>query len=133
MTPGHEIAGIVEEVGFLVTKFKPGDRVGVGCMVDSCKSCESCLRGEEQFCLKGCVLTYNRVVDGEVTLPLSRLWPGAGVETFGSWIPSSLYLENSDMPGRLLYFSGRVVITRLKSLHSATSRSREDPLPGSLQ
>ncbi|MEX6689827.1 NAD(P)-dependent alcohol dehydrogenase [Danxiaibacter flavus] len=48
--PGHEIAGIVTAVGRNVTKFKVGDRAGVGCMVDSCLRCDSCNHGEEQFC-----------------------------------------------------------------------------------
>ncbi|QTE00545.1 NAD(P)-dependent alcohol dehydrogenase [Streptomyces cyanogenus] len=68
MVPGHEIAGIVSEVGSGVTRFQVGDRVGVGCMVDSCRECENCLRGEEQYCLKGMVGTYNAVGrDGEPT------------------------------------------------------------------
>ncbi|MFF4210052.1 NAD(P)-dependent alcohol dehydrogenase [Streptomyces sp. NPDC001796] len=68
MVPGHEIAGVVSEVGPGVTKFKVGDRVGVGCMVDSCRECENCLRGEEQYCLKGMVGTYNAIgKDGEPT------------------------------------------------------------------
>lgn len=65
MVPGHEIAGIVESVGEKVTRFKPGDRVGVGCMVDSCKECPSCKNGEEQYCEVRNVLTYNDVeLDG---------------------------------------------------------------------
>jgi uncharacterized zinc-type alcohol dehydrogenase-like protein len=68
MVPGHEIAGIVSEVGSSVKKFSVGDRVGVGCMVDSCGECEYCLAGEEQFCIKGNVQTYNgRYYDGEPT------------------------------------------------------------------
>ncbi|GGW17488.1 dehydrogenase [Streptomyces capoamus] len=68
MVPGHEIAGVVSEVGSGVTKFQVGDRVGVGCMVDSCRECENCLRGEEQYCLKGMVGTYNAVgKDGQPT------------------------------------------------------------------
>jgi uncharacterized zinc-type alcohol dehydrogenase-like protein len=59
MVPGHEIAGVVEAVGSGVTKFAVGDRVGVGCMVDSCGECENCKAGTEQFCLKGNVPTYN--------------------------------------------------------------------------
>ncbi|MBN7811865.1 NAD(P)-dependent alcohol dehydrogenase [Algoriphagus sp. H41] len=51
--PGHEIVGIVSAVGKNVTKFKVGDRAGVGCMVDSCMECESCTHGEEQFCERG--------------------------------------------------------------------------------
>lgn len=61
MVPGHEITGIVEKTGDRVTKFKTGDRVGVGCMVDSCKECDSCNEGLEQYCEKRCVLTYNDI------------------------------------------------------------------------
>lgn len=61
LVPGHEIAGIVTEVGAEVTKYKVGDRVGVGCMVDSCGDCENCQKGEEQFCLNGQVPTYAGV------------------------------------------------------------------------
>jgi uncharacterized zinc-type alcohol dehydrogenase-like protein len=59
LVPGHEIAGTVEEVGSEVTKYKVGDHVGVGCMVDSCRECENCKAGEEQYCLRGNVGTYN--------------------------------------------------------------------------
>ncbi|MFF3490881.1 NAD(P)-dependent alcohol dehydrogenase [Streptomyces sp. NPDC002795] len=68
MVPGHEIAGVVEAVGAGVTKFKVGDRVGVGCMVDSCGECEPCRSGQEQHCVQGNVQTYNAVgKDGEPT------------------------------------------------------------------
>jgi uncharacterized zinc-type alcohol dehydrogenase-like protein len=68
MVPGHEIAGIVSEVGPGVTKYKVGDRVGVGCMVDSCGECENCKAGIEQHCLQGNVPTYNGIgKDGEPT------------------------------------------------------------------
>jgi uncharacterized zinc-type alcohol dehydrogenase-like protein len=68
MVPGHEIAGVVVEVGSGVTKHKVGDSVGIGCFVDSCRECENCLAGEEQFCLKGNVGTYNgRQYTGEET------------------------------------------------------------------
>lgn len=50
LVPGHEIAGIVKETGEEVTKYTIGDRVGVGCMVDSCGQCEHCQQGEEQYC-----------------------------------------------------------------------------------
>ncbi len=50
--PGHEIVGIVCAVGANVTKHKPGDRVGVGCMVEPCRQCDACQDGEEQFCAK---------------------------------------------------------------------------------
>lgn len=61
LVPGHEIAGLVEETGSEVSRFAPGDRVGVGCMVDSCRECSSCLAGEEQYCRKGFVGTYNAI------------------------------------------------------------------------
>ncbi|MGJ7922552.1 NAD(P)-dependent alcohol dehydrogenase [Neobacillus sp. LXY-4] len=61
LVPGHEIAGIVTAVGPNVTKYKVGDRVGVGCMVDSCGDCENCRKGEEQYCLKGNIPTYAGV------------------------------------------------------------------------
>ncbi|MBD8027428.1 NAD(P)-dependent alcohol dehydrogenase [Ureibacillus sp. Re31] len=61
LVPGHEIAGVVTAVGPNVTKYKVGDRVGVGCMVDSCGECENCLKGEEQYCLKGNIQTYAGV------------------------------------------------------------------------
>jgi alcohol dehydrogenase (NADP+) len=57
--PGHEIVGRVVRTGNSVTKFKEGDLVGVGCMVDSDRTCESCRAGEEQYCASMPVLTYN--------------------------------------------------------------------------
>ncbi len=58
--PGHEIVGIVAAVGKNVTKFKVGDRAGVGCMVDSCMTCDSCNHGEEHYCENGQTLfTYG--------------------------------------------------------------------------
>jgi alcohol dehydrogenase (NADP+) len=66
--PGHEIAGLVAEVGPEVTKFAVGDRVGVGCMVNSCRECENCARGEEQYCIPGNTQTYGSVDrDGTIT------------------------------------------------------------------
>ncbi|WP_031483554.1 NAD(P)-dependent alcohol dehydrogenase [Streptomyces bicolor] len=62
MVPGHEIAGVVSEVGPGVTKYKVGDRVGVGCLVDSCRECENCKAGQEQYCLNGSIgPTYNAI------------------------------------------------------------------------
>ena len=59
MVPGHEIVGRVTAVGAKVQRFKAGDRVGVGCMVDSCRTCPSCRKDLEQFCVKGAAFTYN--------------------------------------------------------------------------
>lgn len=61
MVPGHEIVGRVSAVGNQVTKFKVGDLVGVGCLVDSCRHCSQCAAGEEQFCENGSVGTYNSI------------------------------------------------------------------------
>jgi uncharacterized zinc-type alcohol dehydrogenase-like protein len=59
MVPGHEIAGVVSAVGGGVTKFKKGDKVGVGCMVDSCRTCAQCQQGLEQYCAVTPIWTYN--------------------------------------------------------------------------
>ena len=59
--PGHEIVGIVRAVGKNVKKYKAGDRVGVGCLVDSCRTCSACKEGEEQFCETGHIQTYNGI------------------------------------------------------------------------
>ena len=59
VVPGHEIVGRVTAVGNAVRTFKPGDRVGIGCLVDSCRACSSCSDGLEQYCEKGWVGTYN--------------------------------------------------------------------------
>jgi uncharacterized zinc-type alcohol dehydrogenase-like protein len=61
MVPGHEIVGTVARVGSGVTKFRVGDRVGVGCLVDACRVCDACKKGLEQYCEGGSVGTYNAV------------------------------------------------------------------------
>ncbi|MGO9381076.1 MAG: NAD(P)-dependent alcohol dehydrogenase [Mycobacterium sp.] len=68
VVPGHEIAGVVTAVGSEVTKHKVGDRVGVGCFVDSCRECSSCKAGIDQYCKPGATFTYNSVgKDGRPT------------------------------------------------------------------
>ncbi len=68
MVPGHEIVGTVARAGNGVKQFRVGDRVGVGCFVDSCRSCTACREGLEQYCEAGMVLTYSgRDKKGEVT------------------------------------------------------------------
>jgi hypothetical protein len=61
MVPGHEIAGVVTGIGPKVTRYKMGDRVAVGCFVDSCRKCSPCLKGLEQYCVEGPTLTYYAV------------------------------------------------------------------------
>jgi alcohol dehydrogenase (NADP+) len=68
MVPGHEIVGAVARVGSAVTKFKTSDLVGVGCFVDSCRTCPACREGSEQYCEAGMLLTYSgRDKDGQAT------------------------------------------------------------------
>ncbi len=64
--PGHEIVGVVKSVGSDVTKFSVGDTVGVGCMVDSCRTCPSCQQGLEQYCDNGFTSTYNNTFNNKV-------------------------------------------------------------------
>jgi uncharacterized zinc-type alcohol dehydrogenase-like protein len=59
MVPGHEIVGVVTRVGEKVSRFKAGDLAGIGCFVDSCRTCYNCKSGEEQFCENGAAWTYN--------------------------------------------------------------------------
>ncbi|MCH4089774.1 NAD(P)-dependent alcohol dehydrogenase [Acetobacter sp.] len=67
--PGHEIVGRVTDVGSDVTRFRVGDRVAVGCMVDSCSHCDQCRQGDEQYCREGATWTYNGIdrITKEVT------------------------------------------------------------------
>ena len=69
MVPGHEIVGRVLEVGSEVKRFKPGDRAGVGCLVESCRHCGACGKGWEQYCENGATYTYNHSdpIDGTRT------------------------------------------------------------------
>jgi uncharacterized zinc-type alcohol dehydrogenase-like protein len=68
MVPGHELVGRVVKTGSAVTRFKVGDLAAVGCLVDSCRTCDNCKDGLEQYCTKGAVSTYNgRDKDGTPT------------------------------------------------------------------
>jgi uncharacterized zinc-type alcohol dehydrogenase-like protein len=69
LVPGHEIVGRVIEIGSDVTRYKVGDHVAVGCMVDSCLECDQCGRGEEQLCRNGNTGTYNAPdrITGDIT------------------------------------------------------------------
>ena len=81
VVPGHEIAGIVTAVGSDVTKYQVGDRVGVGCFVDSCRECSSCHAGLEQYCKRGMIGTYNAV-------------DRAGTPTYGGYSGAIVVDEN---------------------------------------
>ncbi len=67
MIPGHEIVGVITQVGSQVTRFKVGDFAGVGCFVDSCRECSSCREGLEQYCEVGANFTYNGVEKDQKT------------------------------------------------------------------
>ncbi len=95
IVPGHEIAGIVREVGAEVTGLTVGDHVGIGCLVDSCRECAACRAGQESYCRRGKVLTYNGVGrDGAVTLGgySERV---VADQRFVARIPDSLPLESA--------------------------------------
>src|SRR6202045_4484000 len=98
VVPGHEIAGIVTEIGSEVTKFKVGARAGIGCFVDSCRECASCRAGLEQYCERGMIGTYNSVGrDGEPTQGGSS--GGRGVdENYTLRIPDSIPLDAAGPP-----------------------------------
>ena len=93
VVPGHEIAGVVTEVGAEVTKFTVGDRVGVGCFVDSCRECKYCLAGQQQYCERGMVGTYNAV--GRDGQPTQGGYSGAIIvdENYVLHIPDSVPLD----------------------------------------
>ncbi|WP_311223787.1 MULTISPECIES: NAD(P)-dependent alcohol dehydrogenase [unclassified Acidovorax] len=80
--PGHEIVGRVTAVGALVSKFRVGDLVGVGCMVDSCQHCEPCAEGMEQYCDNGFTGTYNGPEQG------------TGANTFGGYSSQMVVRES---------------------------------------
>ncbi|MFI5303512.1 MAG: NAD(P)-dependent alcohol dehydrogenase [Nitrospiria bacterium] len=67
MVPGHEIVGNVSQVGRKVNRFKTGDKVGVGCFVDSCRRCEACDQSLQQYCVNGVSWTYNSFEQDKIT------------------------------------------------------------------
>ena len=94
VVPGHEIAGIVTEIGSQVSKFTVGDRVGVGCFVDSCRECKNCKAGVEQYCTGGGNIgTYNAV--GKDGTPTHGGYSGSIVvdENYVLTIPAALPLD----------------------------------------
>jgi uncharacterized zinc-type alcohol dehydrogenase-like protein len=94
MVPGHELVGHVSKIGANVTKFKVGDLAGVGCLVDSCRTCSNCKDGHEQFCLTGSTGTYNALEKDGVT----RTYGGYSkcmvvTESFALKIPKNIDLK----------------------------------------
>lgn len=94
MVPGHEIVGIVTEVGAKVTKFRAGDTVGVGVFIDSCRSCDNCLSGEQQYCIEGMTGTYNQLERDGKTVALGGYSNKFVIDQdYALAIPESLALE----------------------------------------
>jgi uncharacterized zinc-type alcohol dehydrogenase-like protein len=96
MVPGHEIAGVVTRIGAKVSKYKVGDRVGVGCFVDSCRHCKQCHDGLEQYCAEGMTGTYNSV-ERDTKLPTQGGYSKHIVvdENYVLRIPENLPLEGA--------------------------------------
>lgn len=93
MVPGHEISGVVSAIGSSVTKFAVGDLIGVGVFIDSCRSCESCLQGLEQYCENGMTPTYNGLERDGVTPTMGGYSDGYVVnEDYAVKIPAGLDL-----------------------------------------
>jgi uncharacterized zinc-type alcohol dehydrogenase-like protein len=94
MVPGHEIAGVVTEVGSAVTKFRVGDHAGVGCFVNTCRECENCKNGLEQYCLGQMSATYNSRESDQQT-PTYGGYSSAIVvdENYALTIPDNLSLD----------------------------------------
>lgn len=94
MVPGHEISGVVTRVGAKVKKFKVGDRVGVGCLVDSCRTCSPCKSELQQFCENGPSFTYNSTEQDKKTPTQGGYSSGIVVdEKFVLSIPKNLPLD----------------------------------------
>ena len=94
MVPGHEIAGTVTAVGSAVSKFKVGDLIGVGVFVDSCRVCENCKAGLQQYCLEGMTGTYNQLERDGVTVAMGGYSNYFVInEDYAVMIPANLPLE----------------------------------------
>ena len=94
MVPGHEIAGTVTSIGSSVTKFKVGDKIGVGVFVDSCRTCENCLAGLQQYCLEGMTGTYNQLERDGKTVAMGGYSNRFVInEDYAVHIPANLPLE----------------------------------------
>jgi uncharacterized zinc-type alcohol dehydrogenase-like protein len=94
MVPGHEIAGVVTAIGPSVTKFKVGDKIGVGVFIDSCRVCENCKAGLQQYCLEGMTGTYNQLERDGKTVAMGGYSNYFVInEDYAVHIPNNLPLE----------------------------------------
>lgn len=93
MVPGHEIAGVVTAIGSSVTRFTVGDLIGVGVFIDSCRDCDSCNKGLEQYCENGMTPTYNGLERDGVTPTMGGYCDGYVInENYAVRIPANLDL-----------------------------------------
>lgn len=93
MVPGHEIAGVVTAIGSSVTRFAVGDLIGVGVFIDSCRDCDSCKKGLEQYCENGMTPTYNGLERDGVTPTMGGYCDGYVInENYAVRIPANLDL-----------------------------------------
>ena len=93
MVPGHEIVGSVSAIGSSVSKFAVGDAVGVGVFIDSCRQCENCLLGLQQYCLNGMTGTYNTKERDGVTVAMGGYSDTFVIDAdYAFWIPKNLDL-----------------------------------------
>ena len=94
MVPGHEIAGVVTAIGSAVTKFKVGEKIGVGVFVDSCRTCTSCVQGLQQYCVEGMTGTYNGLERDGKTVAMGGYSNNFVInEDYAVKIPNNLPLE----------------------------------------
>ena len=94
MVPGHEIAGVVTAVGPKVSKFAVGDRIGVGVFVDSCRTCTSCLKGLQQYCVEGMTGTYNGLERDGTTVAMGGYSNNFVInEDYAVHIPNNLAMD----------------------------------------
>ena len=94
MVPGHEIAGVVTAIGSAVSKFKVGEKIGVGVFVDSCRTCSSCVQGLQQYCIEGMTGTYNGLERDGKTVAMGGYSNNFVInEDYAVKIPDNLPLE----------------------------------------
>ena len=119
MVPGHEIAGIVSQIGSAVTKFKVGDRIGVGVFIDSCRNCASCNQGLEQYCESGMTPTYNGLERDGKTPTMGGYSDGYVIdENYAVKIPANLDLAAV----ALLLCAGITLYSPLKYWHAGPGK-----------
>jgi uncharacterized zinc-type alcohol dehydrogenase-like protein len=119
MVPGHEIVGRVSAIGSGVTKFKVGELIGVGVFIDSCRKCESCKKGLEQYCTEGMTGTYNTFERDGKTVAMGGYSNNFVInEEYAVHVP-----ENLDLPGVApLMCAGITLYSPLRNWNAGTGK-----------